>query len=104
MLGVPEDLILRFGAVSDEVGRAMAKGARERAGTDLGLAVTGIAGPSGGSDEKPVGLVYIVLSNGEGERVKRYHLPGGRSEMKWWTSQLALNLVRLRLLEDQNAP
>jgi nicotinamide-nucleotide amidase len=103
-LGVPEDLLLRFGAVSDEVGRAMAKGVRERAGTDLGLAVTGIAGPGGGSDEKPVGLVFIALSDREGERVRRFNLPGGRSEVKWWTSQLALNLVRMRLLEEPLNP
>lgn len=103
LLGVPEALIQEHGAVSEQVARAMAKGARERAGTDLGLAVTGIAGPDGGSDDKPVGLVYIALSDNEEDRVKRFHLPGSRAEMKRWTSQLALNLVRLRLLESQGS-
>ncbi len=103
LLGVPEVLFHQYGAVSEQVARAMAKGARQRAGTDLGLAVTGIAGPDGGSDDKPVGLVYIALSDNEGDRVKRFHLPGSRTEMKRWTSQLALNLVRLRLLESQGS-
>lgn len=100
LLGVSEALIQEHGAVSEQVARAMAKGARERAGTDLGLAVTGIAGPAGGSNDKPVGLVYIALSDSKEDRVKRFHLPGSRGEMKRWASQLALNLVRLRLLES----
>ncbi|MGH7254477.1 MAG: competence/damage-inducible protein A [Nitrospirales bacterium] len=61
MLGVPEDTIRRFGAVSAEVGSAMAEGVRSRSGTDVGLSVTGIAGPSGGTPEKPVGLVFVGL-------------------------------------------
>ena len=98
LLGVPEELIERDGAVSESVARAMARGARERADTDLALAVTGIAGPSGGSAEKPVGLVYIAIGDERGEDVRRFQFPGGRSRVKQWTAQAALNLLRLKLL------
>lgn len=98
MLGVPEVLLGEEGAVSEAVALAMARGARERSGTDLGLAVTGIAGPQGGTSEKPVGLVFVALSEDQGEQVHRYLLSGGRSQIKAWTAQLALNLLRLRLL------
>ncbi len=98
MLGVPEKLLGEQGAVSDAVALAMARGARERSGTDVGLAVTGIAGPRGGTSEKPVGLVFVALSADQGEQVHRYLLPGSRSQIKAWTAQLALNLVRLWLL------
>jgi nicotinamide-nucleotide amidase len=98
-LGVAMDLIDEHGAVSEQVARAMATGARKRSGTDIALAVTGIAGPGGGSEDKPVGLVFIAVADEEGEAVERYQLPGGRSRIKLWTSQLALNLLRLRLRE-----
>ncbi len=98
LLGVPEKLLVERGAVSEEVVLAMAHGVRELSGTDLGLAVTGIAGPHGGSPEKPVGLVYVGLSDEKGEKAHRYLLPGNRYQIKTWTAQLALNLLRLRLL------
>jgi nicotinamide-nucleotide amidase len=98
LLGVPEDLIEREGAVSESVARAMSRGARERAETDLALAVTGIAGPSGGSAEKPVGLVFIAVGDERGEDVGKFQFPGGRSRVKQWTAQTALNLLRLKLL------
>jgi nicotinamide-nucleotide amidase len=99
LLGVPMDLILSHGAVSEQVARSMATGARERGRSDIALAVTGIAGPGGGSVDKPVGLVFIAVADEKGETVERYRLPGGRSRIKLWTSQLALNMLRLRLLE-----
>jgi nicotinamide-nucleotide amidase len=101
LLGVPEDLIREHGAVSEQVARAMARGARERGGTDMALAVTGIAGPGGGSRDKPVGLVYVALSDGAGDEVERYQLPGERFRIKRWASQLALNMLRLHLLKSQ---
>jgi nicotinamide-nucleotide amidase len=99
LLGVPEELFTRVGAVSEDVARAMAAGARERAGSDVALAVTGIAGPTGGTDAKPVGLVYVGLAIGPEEvRVERFVLPGERRLVKRWTAQIGLNLVRLALL------
>ena len=98
-LGVPVELFERVGAVSEEVARAMAAGARERTGADLAVAVTGIAGPSGASESKPVGLVYIGLASENGTRVEKFQFPGGRLHVKRWTSQAALNMVRLELLE-----
>lgn len=101
LLGVPNELFGRVGAVSEEVARAMAIGARDRGGADLALSVTGIAGPSGGSPEKPVGLVYIGLAFDGGATVERHQLPGDRSYVKRWTSQLALDLVRRHLLRSR---
>ena len=98
LLGVDPALFERVGAVSEEVAEAMAVGARERAYADLGLAVTGIAGPSGGSDSKPVGLVFIGLAWEGGSRAWRFQFPGDRRQVKRWTSQAALNLVRLHLM------
>ena len=100
-LGVPEELFGRVGAVSEEVAHAMATGARAGAGADVAVAVTGIAGPTGGSTEKPVGLVYIALATDDGVRVEKFQFPGGRSQVKRWTSQAALNLVRLHLLHER---
>jgi nicotinamide-nucleotide amidase len=100
LLGVPPELIREHGAVSEPVARAMARGARKRAGVDIAIAVTGIAGPGGGSPEKPVGLVFVAVSDTVGEKVERYQLPQGRSRIKRWTSQLALNLLRLRLMKQ----
>jgi nicotinamide-nucleotide amidase len=102
LLGVPDRLIRDHGAVSEEVADAMARGAREKAGTDVGLAVTGIAGPTGGTPHKQVGLVFIALCDEKGSVVRRLQLPGGRSYVKWWSSQAALNLLRLRLLEPSD--
>jgi nicotinamide-nucleotide amidase len=98
LLGVPMDLIAEYGAVSGEVAEAMAEGARLRAETDFGLAVTGIAGPGGGSDEKPVGLVYIALSDDAHTEHRRVMLPGDRHLIRWRASQAALDLLRRRLI------
>jgi nicotinamide-nucleotide amidase len=98
LLDVPEDLLERAGAVSEEVCRAMADGARARAGTDVGLALTGIAGPSGGTPEKPVGLVYMALSGAAGDRVRRAVFPGDRERIRAQAAQGALEMLRRGLL------
>jgi nicotinamide-nucleotide amidase len=98
LLGVAEHLFRRVGAVSEEVALAMARGALERASADIAVSVTGIAGPTGGSEEKPVGLVYIGLATKASARAERRQFPGERRQVKRWTAQTALDLVRLELL------
>ncbi len=97
-LGVNKGLLREHGAVSAEVAEAMAEGVRKRAGTDFGLSVTGIAGPSGGTDEKPVGLVYIALAHEARIEHRRLILPGDRHLIRWRASQAALDLLRRRLI------
>jgi nicotinamide-nucleotide amidase len=97
-LGVKPALILKHGAVSAEVAEAMAEGIRKRAKTDFGLAVTGIAGPGGGSDEKPVGLVYIALTDDVQTKHRKFQIPGDRQLIRWRASQAALDLLRRRLI------
>jgi nicotinamide-nucleotide amidase len=98
LLGVAPDLFRRVGAVSEEVALAMARGALERASADIAVSVTGIAGPTGGREEKPVGLVYIGLATRESARAERRQFPGERRQVKRWTAQTALDLVRRELL------
>ncbi len=98
LLGVPEELIAKFGAVSEEVARAMAEGVRRIAKTDIGLSVTGIAGPTGGMPDKPIGLVFIGLSDAAGSIVTRHAFPDERLRFKDRASQAALELVRRRVL------
>lgn len=81
-LGVPAELLAAHGAVSAQVARAMAEGARRLLGTDLALAVTGIAGPDGGTAEKPVGLTYIAVVDGVGIEVRRHLWTGDRASNK----------------------
>ena len=101
VLGIDPGLIERHGAVSAEVAEAMAAGCRDRAGTDFALSTTGIAGPTGGSPDKPVGLVYIALADSTGCRARRFdfgqHL--SRASIRERACSTALNLVRRRLLE-----
>ena len=97
-LGVDSELIRKHGAVSAEVAEAMAEGVRRRADTDFGIAVTGIAGPGGGSEEKPVGLVYIALSDDAHTEHRKLVLPGDRHLIRWRASQAALDLLRRRLI------
>ncbi len=97
-LGVDPWLIEKHGAVSAEVAEAMAEGVRRRAGTDFGLSVTGIAGPSGGSEEKPVGLVYIALADDAHTEHRKLQIPGDRHLIRWRSSQAALELLRRRLI------
>jgi len=98
LLGVPSDQIAEYGAVSAPVAEAMAEGVRLRADTDFGIAVTGIAGPDGGSEEKPVGLVYIALSDDAHTEHRKLILPGDRHLIRWRASQAALDLLRRRLI------
>lgn len=100
-LGVPEDLLARHGAVSAEAARALAEAVRAQAHTNLGVATTGIAGPSGGTLEKPVGLVYIALAHAEGTEVRemRFGTEPGREGIKYLASQAALDMIRLHLLQ-----
>ena len=93
-LGVPRETIERLGPVSGEVAEAMAKGTREISGATIGVSVTGIAGPGGGSEAVPVGTVYIGLANETGSTNKRVILPGDRHLVRWRASTSALELVR----------
>jgi nicotinamide-nucleotide amidase len=96
-LGVPRELLIQHGAVSREVALAMARGIREKAGTDIGLAVTGISGPGGGSDDKPVGLTFIAVDDANGAECERFVFHQDRIRNKERAAQAALNLLRLRL-------
>ena len=96
LLGVDPDHLAAHGAVSAQVARAMATGARERFGADLGVAVTGIAGPDGGSDAKPVGLTYVAVADEEGVEVRRLLWPGERSDNKRASAGAALELLLAR--------
>ena len=105
LLGVDAASIAAHGAVSEPVALAMANGARERAGVEYGIAVTGIAGPGGGSADKPVGTVYVALAGPDGlQRVRRLSLPGEREQVKFQSSQAALDLLRRALLRQESAP
>ena len=101
LLGVPGELLAAHGAVSEPVGRAMAAGARTRFGTDYGIGITGVAGPGGGSEEKPVGTVHLTVAGpGEGEMLhRRVRFPGDRAAIRSQASQLALEMLRRRLLD-----
>ena len=99
MLGVPAEVIAKHGAVSQEVAASMAKGIRERAGVSVGLSVTGIAGPGGATETKPVGLVYVGLTGGAGDVItKEFRFHGDRQVIKQRSSQAALDMLRRWLL------
>jgi nicotinamide-nucleotide amidase len=95
--GVSPEMIAEHGAVSEEVAKALATGIRLRTGATLGLAVTGIAGPTGATDEKPVGLVYIALSSAEKTESIEKNFRGDRNRVREWSTQQALDLLRRRL-------
>ena len=97
LLGVPQAHLDEHGAVSEVVARAMAEGVRDRFGADIGVATTGISGPDGGSDEKPVGLVCIALSDGDTTHVESFVFPLDRTRHRALTSQVALDWVRRHL-------
>jgi nicotinamide-nucleotide amidase len=104
LLGVPAELIQRHGAVSPEVGEAMADGALSRFDAELGIGVTGIAGPDGGSEEKPVGYVCICVKRSDGTAIARdVVLPGDREEIRDRSTTLAMHLLR-RLLLGEDFP
>ncbi|MDT8441400.1 MAG: CinA family nicotinamide mononucleotide deamidase-related protein [Desulfuromonadales bacterium] len=94
LLGVPAELLEQHGAVSADCARAMARGVRERAATDIGLAVTGIAGPDGGNPEKPVGTVFIALDSAGEERVERFRFHGDRHQIRLRSAHAALDWLR----------
>ena len=98
-LGVSREILERHGAVSAETAAAMAAGARERLGADLAVAVTGIAGPGGGSDEKPVGLVFLHVEGPDGSRSADFVFPGDRDSIRRRAAVTALHQLR-RLLEQ----
>jgi len=102
-LGVDPQLLEEKGAVSSECASAMAKGIRVRSGSDLGLAVTGIAGPEGGSDDKPVGTVYISLAAPDGCWTKRFQFNGNRDEVRTITAWTALDWLRRYMLQRASA-
>lgn len=98
LLGVPRDTLERHGAVSEEVARQMAEGARDRLEADFALAVTGVAGPGGGTQDKPTGTVWIALAERNAEtQARRLRLPGGRAMVRAWSGAVALEMMRQRL-------
>lgn len=94
LAGVPAKLITEVGAVSAEVAAALARGARDRLGADIGVGITGVAGPGGGSDEKPVGLVYVCVTDGQGSLARKLNLPGSRTDVRARTVLIAMHLIR----------
>lgn len=99
MLGVDPQLIAAHGAVSENVARAMAEGARQQARAMFALATTGVAGPGGGTEEKPVGTVFVALAaEGAATQVRQFHFPDDRPTFKELTTQAALEMLRLSLL------
>ncbi len=98
-LGVPADVLREHGAVSAETAAAMAAGARDRLGADLAVAVTGIAGPDGGTDEKPVGLVYVHAAGPGGVRAVDFTSPGDRETVRGRAAVAALHLLRKLVTE-----
>src|ERR1044072_1512525 len=98
LLGVPQELIERLGPVSGEVAEAKARGIKDRSGATIGLSVTGVAGPGGGTQAVPVGTVYIGLANDVMTPTRRLVLPGDRHLIRWRASAAALEMVRRRYL------
>ena len=99
LLKVPEETIITYGAVSRQTAVAMAEGIRKLRGVEIGIGVTGIAGPAGGTAAKPVGLVYIALSSPVRVECKEFRFDGDREMIKLQASEAALNMIR-RLLEE----
>jgi nicotinamide-nucleotide amidase len=101
---VPSEIIKAKGAVSSEVAIALADGIRRRVGSTLGVGITGIAGPGGGSEEKPVGTVHLAVSHAGGVRERGVRLPGDREAVRWHAAQLALDMVRIHFLYNGGEP
>ena len=100
MLNVPADIIEKHGAVSEETARLMAEGVRKISGTDLGLSSTGIAGPTGGSKEKPVGTVYVALADGNRTICRHHVFRWDRKRNKLVSSEVALMMLK-NYLQDK---
>ena len=101
---VPAEIIKSKGAVSSEVAIALADGIRRRAGSTLGVGITGIAGPGGGSEEKPVGTVHVAISHAGGVKERGVRFPGDRETIRWHAAQLALDMVRIYFLYNGGEP
>jgi nicotinamide-nucleotide amidase len=99
-LDVPASMLAAHGAVSEPVARQMASAARHRLGAEIGVAITGIAGPGGGTPEKPVGTVWIVVEVGDVARALRTLFVGDREEIRERAAQSALDMIRRALAED----
>jgi nicotinamide-nucleotide amidase len=95
---VPKALLQKHGAVSREVAHAMAEGIRQRCLSSYGIGITGVAGPTGGTEQKPVGLVYVALAGEEGTQVVERNFPGDRKRIRWFATQQALEMIRRALL------
>lgn len=102
LVDVPPEVLEAHGAVSAQTALAMATGGRTRAGADLGASVTGIAGPDGGSPQKPVGLTYVAVADGTGTEVRRYLWSGSRSENKRASASALLELILQRIDSGAN--
>ena len=98
LAGVPPLLIAEYGAVSSQVAAALAEGIRTKCKATLGVGITGIAGPGGGSEEKPVGLVFHALSDGQNTEVVERKFPGDRARIREWATQQALDMIRRKLM------
>ncbi|MFL6294009.1 MAG: competence/damage-inducible protein A [Thermoanaerobaculia bacterium] len=98
VLGIPQKMLREHGAVSEPVARAMAEEVRRVWRSDYGIGITGVAGPGGGSEAKPVGTVHIVVAGPRGVEHRRVRFPGDRERVRWQSAQLALDLLRRRLL------
>ena len=98
LAGVPADMIERHGAVSREVAAALAEGIRYRCESTLGIGITGVAGPAGGTPEKPVGLVFHALASSSGTEVIERNFSGDRQRIRWFATTLALDMVRRKLM------
>jgi len=103
-LGVTEQTLIDHGAVSSQTSEAMAAGIRERSGTDHAVSVTGIAGPDGGTEEKPVGTVFIGYAGPKGVRSIEFVFPGDRELVRWRASQAALDYLRRQILKQERSP
>ena len=100
LLDVPKNILEKYGAVSEQVAKAMAEGVRTKSNVDIGISTTGIAGPTGGTKEKPIGLVYIAVSTTKNTVVKKFQFTGNRLENKESTCNTALQML-LDILNEQ---
>jgi nicotinamide-nucleotide amidase len=98
ILGIPSEILKKYGAVSPECALEMASHIRRISRTDYGIAVTGIAGPSGGTESKPVGTVHVALASKKGTREKKYFIPTNREWFKLMVSSIALDTLRKELI------
>ncbi len=99
LAGVPAAFIEQYGAVSKPVAQALSEGIRKRTEAAIGVGITGVAGPGGGTTEKPVGLVFVGLTDTRGTSVREFRFPGNRERVRYWASQMALEMIRRRVRE-----